>query len=89
MITTIGIIIGLLTGGINFFIFGKQMKKFLATKKWRFLFLGYLLRYTLIGVVFYFVMKQGMQLFIGTIIGFFIAQVIFFARKAKNPKITG
>jgi uncharacterized membrane protein (DUF441 family) len=84
MMIAIGIIIGLLTGGINFFIFEKQMKKFLTTKKWRFLFLGYFARYALIGAVFYFAMKQGTQLFVGVIIGFFIAQVIFFARKARK-----
>ncbi|MFA6281420.1 MAG: ATP synthase subunit I [Candidatus Omnitrophota bacterium] len=84
MITVIGILIGLLTGGINFFIFGQQMKKFLTTKKWYFLWVGYLIRYTLIGVVFYFSMKGGNRLFVGAIIGFFIAQIIFFTRKARK-----
>jgi len=84
MIVAIGIIVGLLTGTINFFIFEKQMKKFLTTKKWHFLWLGYLVRYTLIGAAFYFSMKIAQLLFIGTIIGFFIAQVVFFARKARK-----
>jgi uncharacterized membrane protein len=82
----IGIILGVLTGSINFFIFGKQMKEFLTAKKWHLIIAGYIVRYALMGIVFYFSIKKSMPLFIGVLLGFFLTQVIFFSRKAKAMK---
>ncbi|MDD4183492.1 MAG: ATP synthase subunit I [Candidatus Omnitrophica bacterium] len=82
----IGIILGVLTGSINFFIFGKQMKEFLTGKKWHLIIAGYIIRYVLMGIVFYFSIKKSMPLFIGVLLGFFLTQVIFFSKKAKAMK---
>ncbi len=84
MFTVIGILLGIVTGGINFFIFNKQMKEFLTRKKWYLIIAGYIIRYALIGAVFYFSMKRNTPLFIGVLIGFFLTQIIFFSRKAKT-----
>ena len=84
MYLVIGIILGILTGAINFFIFEKQMKEFLADKKWHLIIAGYIVRYAMIGLVFYFSSKKGTPLFIGTLLGFFAAQVIFFSKKARS-----
>ncbi|MFA5007925.1 MAG: ATP synthase subunit I [Candidatus Omnitrophota bacterium] len=86
MFVAIGIILGVLTGVVNFFIFGKQMEEFLTGKKWHLIIVGYIIRYTLMGLVFYFSIKKGMPLFIGVLLGFFLTQVIFFSRKAKAMK---
>jgi len=82
----IGFILGVLTGSINFFIFGKQMKEFLTGKKWHLIIAGYIIRYALMGIVFYFSIKKSMPLFIGVLLGFFLTQVIFFSKKAKAMK---
>lgn len=83
-----GVILGILTGSVNFFIFQKQMKEFLTGKKWHLIIAGYVVRYSLMGVVFYFSVKKSMPLFIGVLIGFFVTQVMFFSRKAKSIKFT-
>ncbi|MCK9614029.1 MAG: hypothetical protein M0R48_00835 [Candidatus Omnitrophica bacterium] len=88
MIIAIGILLGVLTGVINFFIFEKQMKEFLAGKKWHLIIAGYIARYALIGLVFYFSSKKAKPLFIGTLLGFFLAQVIFFSKKARSSRLT-
>jgi len=81
-----GIILGVLTGAVNFFIFEKQMKEFLSGKKWHLIIAGYIIRYALIGLVFYFSSRAGKALFIGVLLGFFITQVIFFSRKARSAR---
>ena len=86
MFIAIGIILGVLTAAINFFIFEKQMKEFLTNKKWHLIIAGYIIRYATIGLVFYFSVKKSTPLFIGTLLGFFVTQVIFFSKKAKNMK---
>lgn len=86
MYLAIGIILGILTGAINFFIFEKQMKEFLTGKKWHLIIGGYLIRYALMGVVFYFSIKKGMPLLIGALLGFFIMQIRFFSKKTKAMK---
>lgn len=82
----IGAILGFIVGFINFFIFEKQIKEFLTNKKWHLIIAGYIIRYALIGVVFYFSVKKDTPLFIGILLGFFLTQVIFFSRKAKAMK---
>ena len=88
MYLVIGIVLGIVTGVINFFIFEKQMKEFLANKKWHLIIAGYIVRYVLIGFVLYFSIKKGKPLFIGTLLGFFAAQVVFFSKKARAMKST-
>ncbi|MDD4954581.1 MAG: ATP synthase subunit I [Candidatus Omnitrophica bacterium] len=78
-----GVITGFLAGFINFFIFEKQIKEFLTNKKWHLIIAGYIIRYAIIGIVFYFSVKKDTQLFIGVLLGFFLTQVIFFSKKAK------
>jgi hypothetical protein len=85
MYITIGILTGVLTGALNFFIFEKQMKVFLSGKKWYLIIAGYIIRYTVIGVVFYFSVKKSTPLFLGVLIGFFITQLVFFSKKARSP----
>lgn len=88
MIIAIGILLGIFTGVINFFIFERQMKEFLAGKKWHLIITGYIVRYALIGLVFYFSSKKGTPIFIATLLGFFLTQLIFFSKKARSTRIT-
>jgi F1F0 ATPase subunit 2 len=86
MLIAIGIIVGAITGLINFFIFEKQMKIFFNAKKWYLLVSGYIIRYALIVAVFYLLAKKNKTLFFSAIAGFFIYQIVFFSRKAKELK---
>jgi hypothetical protein len=83
MYITIGLLVGILTGALNFFIFEKQMKVFLPGKKWYLIIAGYIVRYAVIGVVFYFSVKKNTPLFLGVLAGFFLTQLIFFSKKAR------
>jgi hypothetical protein len=79
-----GIIFGTTIGTINFFFIKKQIDIFMANKKVFFMFLGYVLRYALLVAILYFTIKRNMFLSIGTLAGFFIAQITFLRVNVKN-----
>lgn len=81
---SLGIIFGTTVGVINFFFIRKQIDIFMANKKVLFMFFGYMLRYVLLGAVLYLTIKRNMFLSIGTLMGFFIAQIAFLKVNFKN-----
>jgi hypothetical protein len=79
-----GLLLGGLTGNINFFILNKQIEIFVKNKKLYLIFISYIIRYFLMGLVLYFAIRKSTFLFIGVVIGFFIAQALFFIEKLKK-----
>jgi len=81
---SLGVLVGVTVGAVNFFFLEKQIELFTKNRKMYFVFLHYIIRYILLGLILYTLIKLSTMLFLGTVLGFFINQAVFFAVKLRS-----
>ena len=87
----LGIIIGVFIAAVNFFLLSLQVSKLAKGKRMGNVLGSFLIRYALLGVCIFLVMKQPMTNIFGFLIGYFVLQINIFisqftTKLNKSPK---